>query len=92
MQFGEETTIKEKFGSNCERFLNKSKSMEYLGPTTYFNEKNKFEPNKKADILHHLKFGKLVNSFENRDLLYNHHFQSKHIHPDSLKRIAQTLQ
>ena len=71
MQFGEETPIKEKFGSNCERFLNKSKSMEYLGPTTYFNEKNKFEPNKKPDILHHLKFGKLVNSFENRDLLYN---------------------
>ena len=69
--FGEETKTDSKFGSNCERFLSKSKSMGNIGPTTYFIQKNKYEPNKKIDILSHLKTGKLVNSFENRDFLKN---------------------
>ena len=70
IQFGEVIKLEGKFGSNCGRFMNRNKSMEYLGPTTYFNEKNKFESNKKPDILSHLKYGKLENSFKNRDLLY----------------------
>ena len=70
LQFGE-PMLEGKFGSNCDRFLVKSKSMEDLGPTTYFIEKNKFEPNKKLELLKHLKIGKLVNSFENRNCLYN---------------------
>ena len=72
MQFGEEIKLEGKFGSNCDRFLVKNKSMGDLGPTTYFIEKNKFEPNPKPEILNHLKSGKLVNSFENRDSLYNY--------------------
>ena len=47
MQFGEEVNLEGKFGSNCDRFIHKNKSMEDLGPTTYFIEKNKFEPNPK---------------------------------------------
>ena len=43
------------FGSNSNRFLYKNKSMQDLGPTTYFIEKNKFEPDKKPDIFSHLK-------------------------------------
>ena len=69
--FGEEMKTEIKFGSNCGRFLNKSKSMENLGPTTYFKQKNKYEPNKKPDIFNHLKTGKLVYSFESRDFLKN---------------------
>ena len=69
--FGDQTKAEGKFGSNCDRFMVKSKSMEDLGPTTYFIDKNIFEPNKKPEILKHLKVGKLVNSFENRNLLYN---------------------
>ena len=69
--FGDEIKTEGKFGSNCDRFMVKSKSMEDLGPTTYFIEKNKFEPNKKPEILKHLKVGKLVNAFENRNLIYN---------------------
>ena len=72
MQFGEEIKLEGKFGSNCDRFLVKNKSMGDLGPTTYFIEKNKFEPNPKPEILKHLKSGKLVNSFEKRDSLYNY--------------------
>ena len=70
MQIGEEVNLEGKFGSNCDRFIHKNKSMEDLGPTTYFIEKNKFEPNPKPEISKHLKFGKLVNSFENRNFLY----------------------
>ena len=69
--FGDQTKVEGKFGSNCDRFMVKSKSMEDLGPTTYFIDKNIFEPNKKPEILKHLKVGKLVNSFENRNLLCN---------------------
>ena len=43
------------FGSSCNRFLYKSKTMQDLGPTTYFIEKNKFEVNKKPDLLSHLR-------------------------------------
>ena len=70
VQCGEEIKLEGKFGSNCGRFIVKSKSMEDLGPTTYFIEKNKYEPNKKPEILKHLKTGKLIYSFENRDSLF----------------------
>ena len=67
--FGEEMKSEGNFGSNCSRFLTKSKSMEDLGPTTYFKQSNKFEPNKKHDIFNHLKKpGKLLNDKENNDL------------------------
>ena len=72
MQLGEEIKLEGKFGSNCDRFMVKSKSMEDLGPTTYFNDKNKYEPNIKPEILKHLKLGKLIYSFENRDCIYKY--------------------
>ena len=43
------------FGSTCNRFIYKNKSMKNLGPATYFNERNKFQPDDKPDILSHLK-------------------------------------
>ena len=67
--FGEEMKSEGNFGSNCSRFLSKSKSMEDLGPTTYFKESNKFEPNKKPDIFNHLKKpGKLLSGNENLNI------------------------
>ena len=70
--FGEETKSEGNFGSNCNRFLSKSKSMEDLGPATYFKQSNKFEPNKKPDIFKHLKKpGKSLNAKENQDLKDN---------------------
>ena len=50
--------IFQNFGSNCERPFNKSKSLEDLGPTTYFKQKNKFEPKKKKTIYDKLILGK----------------------------------
>ena len=47
------------FGSGCNRFIYKSKSMQDLGPTTYFIEKNKFVKNK-PDIFSHLKNKRLI--------------------------------
>ena len=47
------------FGSSCNRFLYKSKSLQDIGPTTYFLEKNKYEPDKKYDIISHLKYKRL---------------------------------
>ena len=72
IQCGEEVKLERNFGSNCGRFLVKSKSMEDLGPTTYFKEKNKFEPNIKPDIFGHLKTGKLINSNENRNFYFQY--------------------
>ena len=67
--FGEEMKSEANFGSNCSRFLTKSKSMEDLGPATYFKQSNKFEPNKKPDIFNHLKKpGYLLNVKENQNL------------------------
>ena len=37
----------------------KSKSMEDIGPTTYFIDKNKYEPDIKPELIKHLKSGKL---------------------------------
>ena len=54
------------FGSNSNRFLYKNKSMQDLGPTTYFIEKNKFEPNNKPDIFSHLKNKSLANNEGNK--------------------------
>lgn len=48
------------FGSSCDRFFYKSRTMQDLGPTTYFIEKNKFEGNKKPDIFSHLKNKSIV--------------------------------
>ncbi len=56
-QCGEIKNI-ENFGSLCERPINKSKSMEDLGPTTYFKQKNKYEPEKKNTIYKQLVLGK----------------------------------
>jgi len=68
--FGEEIKSEGNFGSNCSRFLTKSKSMEDLGPTTYFKKNNKFEANKKLYVLSHLKKpGKLMNEKETQSLL-----------------------
>lgn len=68
--FGEEIKSEGNFGSNCSRFLTKSKSMEDLGPTTYFKQNNKFEDNKKLYVLSHLKKpGKLMNEKETQSLL-----------------------
>ena len=47
------------FGSGCNRFISKSNSMQDIGPTTYFIEKNKFEKNK-PDIFSHLKNKRLI--------------------------------
>ena len=49
------TTTDVGFGSTCNRFIYKNKSMKDLGPATYFMEKNKFQPNDKPDIFSHLK-------------------------------------
>ena len=48
----------EEFGILCERPINKSKSLEDLGPTTYFKQKNKYEPEKKNTIYKQLILGK----------------------------------
>ena len=50
--------IKHSFGSSCERPINKCKSLEDLGPTTYFRQKNKYEPEKKNTIYKQLILGK----------------------------------
>ena len=46
------------FGSHCERAVNKSKSLEDLGPFTYFQEKNKFDPGKKNTLYKNIILGK----------------------------------
>lgn len=46
------------FGSNCERDINKAKSLEDLGPFTYFQEKNKFDPGKKNTLHDKIILGK----------------------------------
>ena len=50
--------IIDSFGSHCERSINKSKSLEDLGPSTYFKQKNKYEPEKKNTIYKQLILGK----------------------------------
>lgn len=54
--------ITHKFGSNCERPVNKIKSVENIGPTTYFRQKNKYEPEKKNTIYKQLILGKTLMS------------------------------
>ena len=46
------------FGSHCERSVNKSKSLEDLGPFSYFQEKNKFDPGKKNTLYKNIILGK----------------------------------
>ena len=46
------------FGSKCERPMNKSKSLEDLGPFSYFKDKNKYDPGKKNTIYKNLILGK----------------------------------
>ena len=56
-QCGDSKVI-ESFGSHCERPINKFKSLEDLGPSTYFKQKNKYEPEKKNTIYKKLILGK----------------------------------
>ena len=46
------------FGSNIEREINKSKSLEELSPFSYFKEKNKYDPGKKNTLYKNIILGK----------------------------------
>lgn len=46
------------FGSNCERSINKSRSLEELSPFSYFKEKNKYDPGKKNTLYKNIILGK----------------------------------
>ena len=50
--------IESGFGSNCERAINKSKSLEELSPFSYFKEKNKYDPGKKNTLYKNIILGK----------------------------------
>lgn len=61
------------FGSGSKRFLYKSKSMQDLGPTTYFAEKNKYELEQKLDrlnIFNHLKNSKISGNIEHNSSMF----------------------
>ena len=46
------------FGSHSEREMNKSKTLEDLGPFSYFKDKNKFDPGKKNTLYKNIILGK----------------------------------
>ena len=50
--------IESGFGSQCERPINKSKSLEDLSPFSYFKEKNKYDPGKKNTLYKNIILGK----------------------------------
>ena len=52
------TKIDNGFGSHCEREMNKSKSLEDLGPFSYFQDKNKYDPGKRNTLYKDLILGK----------------------------------
>ena len=52
------------FGSKSTRFMHKSISSENIGPTTYFIQKNKFEPNRKINFFSRLKSRSLISHKE----------------------------
>ena len=57
VQYGN-AEVKHHFGSSSERPFNKCNSLEDLGPTTYFKQKNKYEPEKKNTFYKQLILGK----------------------------------
>ena len=59
------------FGSNSNRFLNKSNSMFNIGPASYFIEKNKYEKNK-PDFFSKLKNKRLIDDIPKLNKIRNY--------------------
>ena len=82
--------IIQSFGSHCERPFNKSKSSEDLGPTTYFRQKNKYEPEKGNTIYKKLILGKtqMSNTIRNN---YDFYFPNGLKINDDIKKINSNI-
>ena len=73
--------INKGFGSHCDYYMNRSKSLEDLGPFTYFKDKNKYDPGKKNNLYKRIILGKTDMSKTN---YINYDFNSPDLTEDSL--------